>query len=175
MSEYVFNLKGLQKEELLKFIYKSQLVANTDLSCASLSWHPVASASGSAPPRRVHNLALQVFEAFSEITKEVEEDVVFDETDTDQSGDITLLEMQARAKQSLGEDYNEDEVRSEFARLDVDGNGGVSKSEMRARSAATSSKLMFNARHGLLSAMLREDEQTLRQRIRAGQLSATRA
>jgi hypothetical protein len=114
-----------------------------------------------------------VWEAMLELTKDVEEDLAFEEIDKDQSGGISLEEMQARAKESLGAEYDADTVRAQFNELDTDGNAQVSAAELRARSLGTTCKLMFSAKHGLLSTLLREDEQTLRQRAQAGELPAT--
>ena len=40
MTTYILNMFGgdIQKEELINFVYKSCLVANTDLSCAAFCW-----------------------------------------------------------------------------------------------------------------------------------------
>ena len=157
----------MQKEELLKFIYKSQLLANTDMSCASFSWELPASAGGK---KQVKNVAWQVWEAMLEMTKDVEQDLVFSEIDMDQSGEISLDEMQARAREALGADYAAESVRSQFNELDTDGDAQVSAAELQVRSTGTSSRFMFSAKHGLMRTLLREDEQTLRQRAEAGEL-----
>jgi hypothetical protein len=74
---------------------------------------------------------------------------------------------------ALGADYDQDAVLRDFKRLDVNGDNKISPVELQLRSIATSKNLMYNARHGLLSKLLREDEYTLRLRVRAGELPAS--
>lgn len=176
MATYIFNLsvgaKGEdnQKGELIKLLYKSSLISNTDLSCASFSWH---AATGKAGRGDGGGVALQVWEAMLEITKGVDEKSLFDETDLDHSGAITLDEMLARAQAALGSDFDADAVREEFGRLDANHDQKLSIEEMQSRSVSFSNHLMFNARNGLLRRLLREDDLTLHQRVEAGELPAS--
>ena len=74
---------------------------------------------------------------------------------------------------ALGAAYDQDAVLRDFKRLDVNGDNKISPVELQRRSTATSKNLMYNARHGLLSKLLREDEYTLRLRVLAGELPAS--
>jgi hypothetical protein len=74
---------------------------------------------------------------------------------------------------ALGAEYDQDAVLRDFKRLDVNGDNRISPVELQRRSAATSKNLMYNAKHGLLRKLLREDENTLRLRVRAGELPAS--
>jgi hypothetical protein len=117
MTTYVLNMFGgdIQKEELINFVYKSCLIANTDLSCTAFCWESLkprgVRIGGQARMRGggwvwggerdgggSNGLPLVVWEAMLEITRGVEVERVFAETDADQSGDISLEEMHARAK-----------------------------------------------------------------------------
>jgi hypothetical protein len=120
MTTYILNMFGgdIQKEELINFVYKSCLIANTDLSCTAFCWESLNPRSvrigGQARTRGggwvgggdggwgdggvSSGLSLVVWEAMLEITKGVEVERVFAETDADQSGDISLEEMHGRAK-----------------------------------------------------------------------------
>ena len=173
---YVLNFVGgdLQKDELISLLYKSSLIANTDLSCTSFSWHPIAEqlaraqgrwgsarspseldsvqaptgarSQGTAGGEGHQNVAQQLWDVMLEITKTVDAAEVFDQTDTDKSGDITLAEMQVRAKAAAGDRYDEEEVRREFEALDVDGNQRLSADELAKRHVKTSRLLMFGAK-----------------------------
>ena len=172
---YVLNFVGgdLQKDELISLLYKSSLIANTDLSCTSFSWHPLAEqlaraqgrwgsagspselesvqaptgarSQGTAGGEGHQNVAQQLWDVMLEMTKTVDAAEVFDQTDTDQSGDITLAEMQVRAKAAAGDRYDEEEVRREFEALDADGNQRLSADELAKRHVKTSRLLMFGA------------------------------
>jgi hypothetical protein len=121
MATYVLNMFGgdIQKEELINFVYKSCLIANTDLSCTAFCWESLNPRSvriggqartrgggwvgggdrgGESDGGGINGLPLEVWEAMLEITRGVEVERVFEETDADQSGDISLEEMHARAK-----------------------------------------------------------------------------
>jgi len=200
MGVYIMNLtkEDLQKDELINMLYKSSLIANTDLSCCCFSWNTPISIPGratQAPPYeavgalgkgrgegrgvnpqyfgRNDGVAMQIWETMLEITKGVEEAKVFAQTDTDHNGAINLNEMLARARQALGDDFDEEAVRAQFNALDVDGNRVLDAQEMHARTTTISGKLMFSAKNGVLSTLLREDEATLRRRVLNGELPAS--
>jgi hypothetical protein len=197
---YILNLTGdMQKSELISLIYKSSLVANTDLSCASFTWHPLveqhARAQGPWAPllsperqapnagqaitharsetRADSNVAKQLWEGMLDMTKAVEQGKTFAQTDTDYSGDISLAEMQARAKEALGAAYDSEQVRRQFESLDTNGDKCVSAEEMAGRDMDAHGLLMFYAQDGVLSTLLREGEQMLRGRIESGELPAS--
>ncbi len=53
MATYVLNVSGgdIQKEELINFLYKSCLIANTDLSCTAFCWESAGSSGSQARPQ----------------------------------------------------------------------------------------------------------------------------
>ena len=203
---YILNCNptdDLQREELIALLYKSSLIADTDLSCASFTWTPMTSVTsrdvGSwTPPLSARqpvsldgvfgdslrskagggcpNVALLLWEQMLEVTRAVEAPSVLAETDADGNGSVSLPELHARAREFLGAEYDAAAVAAEFARLDANADGALDVKELGRRGGADVTgkpRLLFGAQHGVLAMLLREHEQVLRARAVHGELPAS--